>query len=115
VQLLARVAVVGCGLAPFLGQRPERVALAITQLTQALREIVAVPEQLGPACQLLEPDDVERLDDDHHPGGQRHGEQQQHNAAGDPVPLVPDVDQAELRFHGDSFRKWMDMFISAPT
>ena len=72
----------------------------------------SVPSLLRPsaksaACQKLSVDracaanlaQVQRLDDDHHPGGKRHRQQQHGYGLGDEVALGPEVDQAELRVH----------------
>jgi len=45
---------------------------------------------------------VERLDHDHHPGCQRHRQQQQRHGPGDEVALLPEVDQSELHVHENS-------------
>jgi hypothetical protein len=109
VQVGLGVAVVGRGFAAFQGQVAERVGGVGAQLGQAGGKVFAVPEVLRRAGVLLELDDVQRLDEDDDPRGQRHAQQQHGDGAGDKVALNPDVGDAELRFHENSLS--VDWFI----
>ncbi|MNT59521.1 hypothetical protein D3C72_1970410 [compost metagenome] len=99
MQMGLGVAVVGGGFAAFQRQVAEGVGGVSAQLGQAGSKVLAVPEVFGGAGVFLELDDVQRLDEDDDPRGQRHGQQQDGDGAGDKVTLDPDVGDAELRFH----------------
>jgi hypothetical protein len=89
VQMHLGVAVVGRGLAPFECELAKRVAGVGAQFFQPGRKVFAVPEVPGLAGHFLVAHDVQRLDEDHHPRGQRHAQQQQGHGAGDDVTLGP--------------------------
>ena len=52
--------------------------------------------QLRARAQLAQ---VQRLEHDHHPSGDRHAQQRERGAAYHPVALVPDVGQSKMSFH----------------
>ena len=70
VQVDFGIAVVGGSFAPFQRQVAEGVGGIRTELGQAGRKILAVPEILRPAGMLLELHDVQCLDEDDDPRGQ---------------------------------------------
>ena len=69
-------------------------------LLLAQQELVLVPVLLvQQRYELFALQDVERLDDDDHPGRQGHRQQQDGHGAGDDVTLCPEIDETELRIH----------------
>ncbi len=102
VQVRLGVAVVGRGLAAFEREVAERIVGIAAQLFHAGGEILAVPEVACGAGVFLELDDVQRLDEDDDPRGERHAEQQHGDGPGDEITLDPDVGNAEMRFHENS-------------
>ena len=67
MQLGLGVAVVGGGLLPGARQLNERVVDRVAQGRHAGFKVSAMPEAFGAACQRLEFEDVEGLDQDHDP------------------------------------------------
>jgi hypothetical protein len=93
------VAHMGGGFAAFDGQLAKRVVGGRPELGQPFGKVCAVPEGLRAARQTAVAKQVDRLDHNDDPRRQRHAEQQQRDASGDPVALEPDIDEAEFAFH----------------
>ena len=86
-------------LAAPLRQQAERVVAVVAEPAQAFVEVAAVPEVIAGAGLGQMPAQPQRLEHDRDPGQHRHAEQNHRDAAGDPVALLPDMGEAELRFH----------------
>jgi len=100
VQLRLGVAMVGDGFAAFEREVAEGVARVLVELVHAFGEVGAVPERIdGHVGLLAVAAQIQRLDDDHHPGGQRHDKQQHGRCLDDDVTLIPNVGQAKLKIH----------------
>ena len=93
------------GIASRFGQLPERAGVVCAEFLQAVFKVGGMPERLSLPSRSAMAAQIQRFDDDDHPRGQRHAQQDERHRACHRVALCPHVGQSELIVHGSDTPK----------